>query len=157
MQSLAQIFIAGPAHGNGLEFTGAFGDWSAAAVALKALGGFEAGAVVAKFTEQAWREFLAWAWQGAEDVVIGMLIEQGFNPLAKELELGLDGAQHLDARGGEHALGGGDARAAAELNGAREDFETFFLDVGAVKTVGVEELFPFPPARRVVDGRRTIA
>jgi hypothetical protein len=101
-------------------------------------------AIGADLGEQPRRELVARAGQAAEEVVVGMLREEFFNRRPVRRELGLHHAQQVHHAQGQPALGPCHRWPAAELVGAREDFQPRRHRLRPPQPVRVQELFPAP-------------
>jgi len=122
-EGVAQHFVALGADVNPVNWAGWENDRSGARDAWQGLGVLASLGMTAHFAQQSWRQSLACPWQGAKEVMVGMLFKERFNWLAVLVQLELQGVEQLGQTQSQQALGRGHGGGAAEWAGALEDFQ----------------------------------
>jgi len=117
-------------------------DRRSASKALEHLGGSVAVRVAANGGEQARRQDVCGSGQAAEEVVIGMFLEQLLDHETILLQLFVQRPQHLAQGHGELALGEGDRLGALKRLGLNEERQPLLNSVRAPESVRVEKLLP---------------
>ena len=138
MNSSTEGLLAGAVEPGLANLSALIADRGGARVALQALGGIEAGSIITEFAQESRSELLAQAGQGAEKVVIRMLLE-AFGDLAAVLvQMILQHPQLAGQGPSQKALGVGDRRAAAELLRGGKERQPFGVEfLGVPELVGV--------------------
>jgi hypothetical protein len=142
MKGVSQEFVAGPADMDLIEFAGLEAHGRGAGIALQHVGASVAFWIRADGRQEARGQDHFCAWQTAEEVVIGVMVEERLDLLAVFVELLLEGAQEFAQAYGQLALGLGDRSRGLELIGLGKEGQTFFGGFRAPEFVGVKELFP---------------
>src|SRR5437762_2466862 len=73
-----------------------------------------------------------------------MLVKEPPNLLAVVLQLAFQGLEELDQCERQSALGSGNGHWTAKLVGLGKDFQSLLVELWTIKTMHVQELFPFP-------------
>ena len=148
MNGVAEDFVALVAEADSVDLAGLETDRGGAGDTLQGLGVLEALGAAADLSQQTRGQRLARAGQRAKQVMIGMLLEERLDLLAILVQLELQGLEQPGQADGQEALGRGHRRRTAKLPGVLEDFQPFGRRFRPPELLGVEELFPAPPARR---------
>ena len=138
----SQEFVAGASDSDFVHLAGFEGDGSRAGHTLKFLSGRESLGISRTLGEHAWGEFIAEAWQGTEQFMVGVLIEQFADSAAVEPQLLFEGEQLFGQCDGQAALGCGDGRGSSKALGRRKDLQAFAVGLGPSQAAALEELLP---------------
>src|SRR5665213_185508 len=86
--------------------------------------------------------------------MVGMILEEALDLPPVILQLAFQGVEQLEQGQRQSALGPDDRWTAAKLMGLGKELQPLFIELGAVETVNVQELFPFPAASLLEQVRR---
>src|SRR6218665_1038041 len=140
---MAQCLVAVSSELSGTDLSGLEADGRCPRQALQATGIFKAHAVRPDLAEQAWSELWARAWQGAKEIVVGMLGEEFLDLQTVSIDLALESAQHAGACQRQPTFGTSQCFPGDELVGPGKDLQTLLVSLRAHQAMGVQELLPF--------------
>ena len=122
-----------------MDRPGLVADRRGAGVTLEYLGRLEPVTIVPQFGQQARRQLWTRSRQRAKQLMIGVLSEKLLDLFSVFFQLRFQEAQLFGACHGQTAFGLGEGVGGAKVGGFGEAFEPFFIRLGSIQLMGVEE------------------